>query len=260
MRNQVVSPADGIAWVTGASSGIGRDLSLALAGEGWTVAATARSADALEALSREAADLTGSIHPFPADTTDRQAMAEAVEAMEGAHGPLALVVLNAGIYLPLEVPELDAETFRKSFDVNLMGTVHGLEPVIPRMIGRAKGHIAIVSSVTGYGGLPTSAAYGATKAALINLAEAMKIELDRHGVRVSVINPGFVETPAQDDNEFPKPFMIPSKKAADLIVKGLKRQAFEITFPKIFTYQLKVLKWLPRDWYIALVKRQTGWT
>ncbi len=259
MRNQVVSPQDGVAWVTGASSGIGRDLALALAADGWRVAATARREQDLEALAGEAEGLPGAIHAYAADVTDRAAMARVVEAIEQAMGPLALVVLNAGIYLPLEVPDFDAEIFEKSFSVNVMGTAYGLEPVIPRMISRAKGHIALVSSVTGYGGLPTSAAYGATKAALINMAEAMKIELDRHGVRVSVINPGFVETPAQDDNDFPKPFMISSEKAAALIIKGLKRQAFEITFPKIFTYQLKILKWLPRDWYIALIKRQTGW-
>ncbi|MGF1455586.1 MAG: SDR family NAD(P)-dependent oxidoreductase [Alphaproteobacteria bacterium] len=259
MRNQVVSPKDGVAWVTGASSGIGRDTAIALCAEGWRVAGTARREKDLQDLADEVKDLPGSIHPYAADVTDRSAMAGVVEAIEADQGPLALVILNAGIYLPLEVPEFDAEIFEKSFSVNVLGTAYGLESVIPRMIGRSKGHIAMVSSVTGYGGLPTSAAYGATKAALINMAEAMKIELDRHGVRVSIINPGFVETPAQDDNAFPKPFMIPSKKAADLIVKGLKRQAFEITFPKIFTYQLKILKWLPRDWYIALIKRQTGW-
>ncbi len=259
MRNQVVTPSDGVAWVTGASSGIGRDLALALCRDGWNVAVTARSVDDLEALAAEAAPLPGAIHPFAGDVTDRAVMVGVVETIERDAGPIALAVLNAGIYLPTEVPELDADVFERSFAVNVMGTVYGLEPLIPRMIARARGHIAIVSSVTGYGGLPTSAAYGATKAALINLAEAMKIELDRHKVRVSVINPGFVETPAQDDNDFPKPFMISSEEAAQRIVKGLKGQAFEITFPKVFTFQLKFLKWLPRDWYIALIKRRTGW-
>ncbi len=259
MRNQVMTPKDGTAWVTGASSGIGRDVCLLLAGEGWTVAATARRERDLRELASEAEALPGRIIPMAGDVADRERMAEIVETVEAHTGPIALAILNAGIYLPVEAPELDAEIFRKSLDVNVMGTVHGLEPLIPRMIGRAKGHIAIVSSVTGYGGLPTSAAYGATKAALINIAECLKIELDRHKVRVSVVNPGFVETPAQDDNDFPKPFMVSSQKAAQEIVKGLKRQAFEITFPKIFTYQLKLLKWFPRDWYIAIIKRQTGW-
>ncbi len=259
MRNQVVTPADGIAWITGASSGIGRDVALLLAREGWTVAATARRREQLEALGREAAGLKGAIHAYPADVSDAEAMSAAVDAMEAAHGPVALAILNAGIYLPMEAPAFSAETMRKSWEVNIMGTAHGLEPLIPRMIERTRGHLVIVSSVTGYGGLPTSAAYGATKAGLNIMAESLKIELDRHGVRVSVVNPGFVETPAQDDNEFPKPFMIQSEDAARRIVAGIKRQAFEITFPKRFTFPLKVLKWLPRDWYIALIKRQTGW-
>lgn len=259
MRNQVVTPQDGVAWVTGASSGIGYHTCLTLARDGWTVAATARGESDLQALSAAAEGLKGRIVPFPGDVTDKARMASIVEEIETAHGPVALAILNAGIYIPVEAPDLTAEPFEKCYSVNVLGTVYGLEPLIPRMIARAKGHIAIVSSVTGYGGLPTSAAYGATKAALINIAECLKIELDRHQVRVSVINPGFVETPAQDDNEFPKPFMIQPEDAANRIVKGLKGQAFEITFPKRFTFVLKVLKWLPRDWYIALIKRQTGW-
>jgi short-subunit dehydrogenase len=130
---------------------------------------------------------------------------------------------------------------------------------MPRLMARKAGHIAIVSSVTGYGGLPTSSAYGATKAALINIAECLKIELDRHDIRVSVICPGFVETPAQDDNDFPKPFMVSADTAARRILRGLKSRRFEITFPWRFTQTLKFLKWLPRRAYCNLIKKQTGW-
>ncbi|NWG46477.1 MAG: SDR family NAD(P)-dependent oxidoreductase [Alphaproteobacteria bacterium] len=257
MREPVMTPKDGIALVTGASSGIGRALTLALVRKGWCVAALARREEDLAALAREAAG-PGRVMPVPADITDRAGVGSAIARIE-AEGPLALAVLNAGIYLPLEVPRFDASVVERSVAVNLLGTSYCLEAIVPAMGARRRGHIAIVSSVTGYGGLPTSGAYGATKAALINLAEAMKIELDRHGVRVSVINPGFVETPAQDDNAFPKPFMISAEEAAGRIVRGLRSQAFEITFPKRFTWQLKLLGLLPARTRLELVKKRTGW-
>ncbi len=223
------------------------------------MAATARRQEELETLASEATGLAGRIVPFAGDVTDRARMAAIVAEIEDTHGPVALAILNAGVYLPVEAPDFSAEIFEKTFAINLMGTVYGLEPLLARMIARRSGHIAIVSSVTGYGGLPTSAAYGASKAALNVLAESLAIELDRHGVRLSLITPGFVETPAQDDNEFPKPFMVSSDEAAKRIVAGLKGQAFEITFPRRFTWWLWFLRIVPRNWYISLIQRQTGW-
>ena len=120
--------------------------------------------------------------------------------------------------------------------------------------------MVIVSSVTGYGGLPTSAAYGPTKAALINLAESIKFDLDRKNIRTSVVCPGFVDTPATESNPFPMPFLMPVDEAAERIINGIVTGQFEITFPRRFTYGLKLLNMLPRRLYFWLVKRATGWT
>jgi len=262
VRNPVMTPKDGVAWITGASSGIGKAVALKLAREGWTVAITARRQEELEALAGDVETdpkIKGKLVPFAGDTTDGERMKQIVAQIEEAEGPVALAILNAGIYIPVDAPKFQASDFQKSVDVNLMGTANGLEPLIATMTKRGKGHIALVSSVTGYGGLPTSSAYGATKAALNNMAECLKIELDRVGVRVSLICPGFVETPAQDDNTFPKPFIVTPETAANRIVRGLKGNSFEITFPKRFTFVLKMLRWLPRDAYIWAIKRQTGW-
>ncbi len=248
-------PQDGAAWVTGASSGIGWALTKRLVAEGWTVAVSARSADKLEQLQ---AETDGRARAYPVDQGDADAVVAAIEKIENELGPVALAVLNAGVYLPVnaEAPVLDA--FRKTFDVNLLGTAAALSALNPRMCARRSGQIAIVSSATGFGGMPTCSAYGASKAALINMAECCKLELDRWGVKMQVVTPGFVETPAQDDNEFPKPFMVSADTAAKRIVTGLKKRGFEITFPKIFTWQLKFLYGLPKGWYLPLVKRQTG--
>lgn len=253
-------PQDGPVWVTGASSGIGRELALALAGQGWTVAATARSADRLAEMRDLASSLPGSVHVFAGDVTDTRAMADICNAIEASLGTPALVVANAGIYLPQDGLEGDAQAFRQSFDVNLMGTVNAVLPSIAAMKCRGRGQIAIVSSVAGYRGLPTSAAYGATKAGLINLAESLKFDLDRAGLRLQVINPGFVDTPATKSNPFPMPHLMQVEEAVRHIVDGLGHpKQFEIAFPGKFVRQLKLLRILPYWLYFRIVARATGW-
>ena len=136
-----------------------------------------------------------------------------------------------------------------------MGTVNGLAQLLPRFIGRQSGHIAVVASVAGYRGLPTSAGYGATKAGLINMCEALKPEMERHNLRMTLINPGFVKTPLTDRNAFPMPFLISFDKAVDYIVRGLDGGAFEIAFPRRFALLMKLLRILPNRMLFVLTRR-----
>jgi len=245
------------AWITGASSGIGRALALALAREGVVVAASARSREALEALAAEAGN--GRILPTPLDVADRAAVTAAAEAaVRVFRGPPDLAVLNAGTYLPMSADAFDAARFRTQVEVNLMGTVHMLEALLPAYLAAKKGHIAIVSSVAGYRGLPTGAAYGATKAALNNLAESLKYDLDRAGVKLQLVNPGFVKTPLTGKNDFKMPFLMPVEDAVARMIAGLRSSRFEITFPRRFTWQLKLLRLLPYRLYFAITRRRTG--
>lgn len=257
MPRIAANPAHGCAWVTGASSGIGAALTRRLVTEGWKVAATARDQAALETLAAEAPE---AIFPAPADVSDEAAMAACAKAIEARFGSVGLIVANAGVYLPVNAPAIDPTLYRRTFEVNVLGVAHMLAPVLPAMAARRAGHIHIVSSATGFGGMPTASAYGASKAALINMAECLKIELERHGVGVSLSTPGFVDTPAQTDNAFPKPFMVSAELAACRIVQGIKRGGFETTFPRRFTWILKALYALPKPVYLPLVRRQTGWT
>jgi short-subunit dehydrogenase len=126
------------------------------------------------------------------------------------------------------------------------------------MVARRRGHVAIVASVAGYGGLPTAAAYGPTKAALINLAETLYLDLSPRGIGVWIVNPGFVRTPLTDRNEFPMPALISADEAATHIVEGLASGRFEIHFPKRFTRWLRLLRLLPYGLYFRLVRRFTG--
>jgi len=255
-----VSKDDGAAWVTGASSGIGRDVALRLAADGWTVVATARRVGELAELAALAKDLPGTIRPYAGDVTDREAIEGIFRRAQHDVGHIALCVLNAGVYQPVDARNFKAEPFRSTFDVNLIGVANCLEPAIAAMRGRGKGQIAIVASVTGYGGLPTGSAYGASKAALINLAETLRIELDPVGIHVQIVNPGFIDTPATKDNPFPMPALMASEDAADRIVDGLASSRFELTFPRRFTYVLKAIGFLPAAWRISLVRRFTGWS
>lgn len=259
MTTFTATPADGSAWVTGASSGIGKALALELAGEGFTVHATARSEQALGELAGQSAGLRGRIIAASGDVTDTEAMAAIAERIDADGNGLALAVFNAGVYLPVHGETLKVEDFDKTFAVNLSGVVNGLVPAIARMKARGRGQVAIVSSVTGYGGMPTSAAYGATKAALINMAESLKFDLDKFGVRIQVINPGFVDTPATADNAFEMPALVQPELAAERIARGLKSGSFEITFPRRFTYVLKALQFLPYPAYFWLMNAATGW-
>ena len=259
MSRYVARPEHGCAWITGASSGIGRALALKLAGQGWTIAATARSGQALEELAVQSSRLEGDILAFPGDTTDRAAMADIVAQIGRDAGPIALAVLNAGIYKPVRGADLDLNDMLQSLDINLCGTVHCLVPVIEVMKKAGRGQIALTSSVAGYGGLPTSAAYGATKAGLINMAESLKFDLDRINVRIQIINPGFVDTPATAKNPFPMPFMMQVEEAAGQLVRGLASRRFEIAFPKMFARSMKVINLLPYPAYFWAVNRFTSW-
>jgi NADP-dependent 3-hydroxy acid dehydrogenase YdfG len=245
-----------VAWVTGAGKGIGRALAKRLSEEGWVVAASARTKNDLASLQEEA--VSAKVHTFPLDITNATATKEAIERIETELGRLSLVVLNAGTYVPMSANTFNLEKFRKLVETNLMGTANGLAHIMPKFIGRKAGHIAVVGSLAGYRGLPTSAAYGATKAGLINMCEALRPELEYHGVRLTLISPGFVETPLTDKNDFPMPFLIPVDEAVENIMRGLNGSTFEISFPGRFAFLMKILRILP-DWlFFKLTYRMIG--
>lgn len=239
------------AWITGASTGIGRELALQLAGQGVRVAISARSADRLEALARENDNLV----PLPLDVTERDAARDAHAAVLAKLGNIDLVVLNAGVWHPMKAREFDSARAISSMDVNYFGITNLLEPLIPDMVQRRAGQLALVASVAGYRGLPMAAAYAPSKAAVIALAEVLRLELSRHDVTVSLINPGFVDTPMTAVNTFPMPFKITPDDAARRIIRGLARGRFEIAFPWQLVLMLKALRVMPNALYLRIAAR-----
>lgn len=253
------SPADGAAWITGASSGIGRRLALDLAREGYRVAASGRDSARLDALAREAEALPGAIVPFPADVTDRERMAETVIRIEEKLGPVSLAIFSAGIYLPARGDGLEAASLLATFETNLFGTIHGLVPIVHRMQARGRGHVALVGSIAGLGGLPHGAAYGASKAALAHMAAALKFDLDRMNIRIQIVNPGFVDTPLTAGSKSAMPGLMTVDDTSRRIVAGLKTGGFEIAFPRRLAWAVKTVNMLPYGLYFGIMSRATGW-
>ena len=240
-------------WVTGASSGIGAALARELADRGASVAISARSADKLAEVA------SGRMHVEPVDVTDRAATVAAAAAVREALGGLDVAVLNAGTWSRFRVDEWDSDVFADHMRTNLMGTVHSLEGVVPTMLAEGRGRIVGVASVAGYRGLPGSEAYGASKAAMLNLLEALRGALAPRGVVVQTVSPGFVKTPMTDRNSFPMPFLIPAEAAARAIADGIEKGKAEIVFPFPMMLLMKTVRLLPvRVWTVltALMNRR----
>jgi NAD(P)-dependent dehydrogenase (short-subunit alcohol dehydrogenase family) len=239
-------------WLVGASSGIGEALARELLARGARVALSARREAPLRAIAAAAPDRS---LVLPMDVLDAPAADAAHRAVLERWGGLDLVVWVAGIYEPLRAFEIDLEAARRMLRVNIEGVFNGLACVVPTLLAQGRGSIAIVSSVAGYGGLPKALAYGPSKAALNNLAEALYLDLHPRGLGVHLICPGFVETPATAGNDFRMPALIPAPEAARRILAGFERGDFETHFPRRFTGVLRLLRLLPRRLYFALLRR-----
>tara|TARA_Y100000590_G_scaffold343682_1_gene392759 strand:- start:249 stop:1001 length:753 start_codon:yes stop_codon:yes gene_type:complete len=243
-----------IIWITGASSGIGKALALKFAKEGWHVAASARR----ENLLNEISELNENISSFPLDVTDKEECKEVFEQIKNKYQNIDICFFSTGTWDPKKEKDIDIEQMKKVMTVNFFGTLNCIKAVEKYYKERKNGHLSIVSSIAGYRGLPNSTGYGASKAALNNLAESLYFDFGRHNVRVSLVSPGFIKTPMTDKNEFKMPFLKTSEFAADKIYNGLVNgSSFEIDFPKELTLILKLLKILPNRLYLYLIKKLT---
>ena len=243
-----------VAWLVGASTGIGAATAHALHALGAQVIVSARSEVALQHFV--------STHPgaqaLCADVTDAAVLRSWADHIVAQHGRLDLVLFCAGVYAPMRATSFDLASAIHHQNVNYVGALNLLDAVLPHLLRQGSGHLSLISSVAGYRGLPKSLAYGPTKAALINLAETLYLDLSPVGIGVSLINPGFVATPLTAGNDFHMPALMQPAQAAQAIVEGWRRGRFEIHFPKRFTWWLKALRLLGEGSYFAAVRRSTG--
>ncbi|MGO9134382.1 MAG: SDR family NAD(P)-dependent oxidoreductase [Methylovirgula sp.] len=244
-------PEDGVAFITGASSGIGRATALELARRGYRVAVTARRVEALESLAALAPE---QIFAFPGDVTNGSAMGGTIFRIEQEIGPIALAFLNAGVFYPAERIGFDAAVIAQTHEVNVGGTVNCLAPLIAAMLTRRQGQIAINASLAGYNGLPGSLAYGSSKAALIHMAESLRLTYAEKGLTFQLLSHGFVRTEMTDqEKQFDMPFMIEPEAAAKIICNGFARGGFEIAFPWQLVALSKFVRCLPYALRLPLI-------
>jgi short-subunit dehydrogenase len=247
-------PADGIVWITGASSGIGRQVALVLAAEGFRVAVSARRGAELDALAAGIAE-PGAILPYPCDMTDRAAVADTFARIVADHGPVALAFLNVGMFAVDWRAPFDAQNAWTTMEGNVKTAINALDPVIAHMSANRRGQIVLNSSLSSYIGLPGAGYYGASKATLLHLAETMRPQLSLVGVTVQIVNCGFIRTPLTSGAHFPMPFLMTVEAAVDRIVKGMRSGRFEITFPRRLSWFLKLLRIMPYWLVLPLTAR-----
>jgi short-subunit dehydrogenase len=245
------------AWITGASSGIGRAVAELMAEKGCDLAVSARSEDKLHELAEVCGNVT--VEVIPMDVTEPDQHDAAVNRIEEVFGGLDIAFFNAGVYSrPSEA--INSEAVKTDFNVNLFGIVHGVEAALPLVRQSPEGLIVGMSSATAYGPLPNASSYGASKTAVKYMFDALRFEWRNKGIDVdlSVVCPGFVETPMTEANEFPMPFIVESDRAAEIIVSGIENHRQEISFPWQLILTLKFLNLLPRFLYNPIVSRMTG--
>ncbi|GIW70862.1 MAG: short-chain dehydrogenase/reductase [Planctomycetota bacterium] len=244
--------------LTGASSGIGRGLALALARRGDRLALLARRAEAL----REVAAQARAQHPqgeeplvLPADVCDRAAVRAAVAQALERLGGLELVILNAGVGDPLRVERFDDERAARVIEINLIGNLYVLGAALPPMLERRTGHLVGISSLAGWRGLPGSGSYSASKAGFSVLLESLRVDLRRYGIAVTTVEPGFVRTPLTERNRHPMPFLMELEPAVARIVRGIERRRRYVRFPWPLVLATHLVRALPGWLYDALAAR-----
>ncbi|WP_102222824.1 SDR family NAD(P)-dependent oxidoreductase [Acidimangrovimonas sediminis] len=228
-------------WILGASAGLGEAVARALAAEGAELVLSARGRDKLDRL---AADLPAA-RALPLDVTDAEAVTAALpEAFDG-------LIYSVGFYEPMKATAWDTATAVKITEANYIGLLNVLGAALPAMRARGRGRIVLIGSVAGFRGLPGAIGYGASKAAVIHLAENLRADLKGTGIRVQLLNPGFIDTQLTRKNDFRMPMLMTPEKAASHVVKALKTDRFSTSFPAPFSTLFELGRLLP----IALFQR-----
>lgn len=249
-------------WITGASSGMGAALAALLAAQGNFVIVSARRTDALLQLQQQ---YPANIDILPCDVGDEQDMRAVAALLEQRYTALDALVINAGVCEYIDVGHdswpLDVQSMRRVFDVNLFGAVHAVNAALPllrkTLAETAASMPAIfgVTSLSTYAAFPRAEAYGASKAALRYFLEALRTDIAREGITVTIISPGFVETPLTAQNDFPMPTMIGADAAAREIARAMQTRPLEHAFPFLLVQLLRLARACPRLWHRYLAPK-----
>lgn len=244
-----------VIWITGASSGIGRALVIALSSVNCKILISSRSEEKLQATIDQCQDnKNNNIILLAGDLTSKQVNQEILQQIKQIAGKLDIAILNAGSCEYVDIEHFDSALFERQMNTNFMSMVYGIEAALPLLRSSADAQLIGMSSTAAYMGLPRAEAYGATKAAIRNMFAALRVSLLPQNISSSVICPGFVETELTAKNDFDMPAMITASKSAEYILKGIAKHQQEIHFPKRFSLVLKFIASLPNpiiSWFVS---------
>ncbi len=250
--SMMTSTASKVIWITGASSGLGKSMALQYARQGHRVIASARNRVALG----ELAILDDNILPLVCDITDAKAMESLAERMTEFASALDLVILNAGTCEYLDFPEPDWSAVRRVMEVNFFGTVNCVQVALPLLrLSRKQAHLVAIASQVTAAPFPRAEAYGASKAAIHYFFDSLRLDLSADDIDVTVVNPGFVDTPLTRRNDFSMPFLMPVDEAAERIIKNLKNRPRRYGFPLRLSALLWISNLLPGLWQKMLTPK-----
>ena len=222
---------DKVVMITGASSGIGGALAIEVAKRGAKLGLVARRAEALAEIAERIKAGGGRALILPADVRDADSLRQAAERLQSDLGPVDVLIANAGVGPTRDGSDLDAAEVSNVININVVGAANSVAAVIPEMVARGQGHLVAISSLAGYRGVPKSAAYCASKAAVSAFFESLRLDLEPKGIAVTIIHPGFIKTPLTAGREAQMPFLMELDDAVQKIVSAIEKHKKSYAFP-----------------------------
>lgn len=247
-----------VALITGAGSGIGRALAHEFAAKGTAIAAIDVVESGLRTLADEFAKAGRRIAWAVADVTDAAALQAKTAELESQLGAIDLLIANAGVGSETTALKPDPAEFARIINVNLIGVHNSIAAVLPRMLMRQTGHIAAISSVASYHGMPRMLAYCASKAGVNSLMEGLRVEVASRGITTTTICPAWIRTPLTAQVDMPMENLLDVAVAARLIAAAIERRRTFYAFPRKMVWRLRFLNWLPRSWQDAMIRKLLG--
>jgi len=240
--------------IIGGTFGIGYELSKIYLKKSKNLIILGRNNEKLNEISKEFSNSQTNVITKKLDVTSIEQCKQTLNSVIDELGSLDLIIYSSGFYKPNNTFDVDLDLYRKTIEVNFMGLINVMSVILPFLKQQQKGHIAMISSLAGFFGLPNSSGYGPSKAAMMNYSESIYNDCRNNNIDVSIINPGFVKTRLTDQNKFKMPFLMSAEEAAKIIYSGLEKKKYDITFPFMMSLIFKTLKILPKPVFLFLIK------
>jgi short-subunit dehydrogenase len=246
-----------VVFITGASSGIGSALALEVGRRGASVGLLARRAETLKEIAEEVEGAGGRALALPADVRDAEAVRAAADELRKKFGRVDVLVANAGVGVTTDAKNLQAKEVADVIGINVLGAVNSVTAVLPEMVEQGSGQLVAISSLAAYRGLPKSAAYCASKAALSAFFESLRVDLRETGVGVTIIHPGFIKTPLTAGRHAQMPYLMELDDAIQKIVRAIETRRKSYAFPWQLATISRVGMLLPPNWYDRIIAKRS---